>query len=201
MSQPFSPPPPHGQPGHHVPQEPWAPAQSAAGPQPWTPEPHHQPAPAAEEVPFHKKPWFLVVAGLLVVGMIGSALDEDDTETTAVTAPATVTVTAEPSPSTEVAPPPPAEEPVDAPAPPPAPVVVDFVMPDFTGMDLQSAQNTVQSNGVFLSRSHDLLGGRSQMLDSNWIVCTQNIAPGQRVTGDVEGQIDFGSVKRGESCP
>ena len=46
-----------------------------------------------------------------------------------------------------------------------------------------------------------LLAGRNQLVDSNWIVCEQNIAPGERVTGDVEGQIDFGVVKRGETCP
>jgi hypothetical protein len=78
---------------------------------------------------------------------------------------------------------------------------VDFVMPDFVGMDLQSAQNLVQTHNVWLSVSHDLLGSRNQMLDSNWMVCDQNIAPGQRVTGDVEGGIDFGVVKREESCP
>ena len=51
-------------------------------------------------------------------------------------------------------------------------------MPNAVGMDLQSAQNLVQDNGVFLSTSHDLLGSRQQMVDSNWIVCDQNIPPG-----------------------
>jgi hypothetical protein len=74
-------------------------------------------------------------------------------------------------------------------------------MPDFVGMDLQSAQNLVQANGVFFSQSHDLLGSRSQVLDSNWLVCDQNIPVGQQVTGDAEGAIDFGVVKRGEACP
>jgi hypothetical protein len=74
-------------------------------------------------------------------------------------------------------------------------------MPDLVGLDLQSAQDAVQDLGVFYSVSHDLLGSRNQVLDSNWIVCDQNVAPGQRVTGDVEGQLDFGVVKREESCP
>ncbi|GAA4314107.1 hypothetical protein GCM10023162_20340 [Klenkia terrae] len=39
------------------------------------------------------------------------------------------------------------------------------------------------------------------MLDSNWIVCDQNVAAGQQVTGEVEGSIDFGVVKREEGCP
>jgi hypothetical protein len=69
------------------------------------------------------------------------------------------------------------------------------------GSDLQSAQDAVQELGVFYSVSHDLRGSRNQVIDSNWIVCDQNVAPGQRVTGDVEGQLDFGVVKRGETCP
>ena len=78
---------------------------------------------------------------------------------------------------------------------------VDFVMPDVVGMDLQSAQKLVQTHGVFLTVSQDLLGSRTQVLDSNWLVCDQNIPPGEHVTGDAEGEIDFGVVKRGESCP
>lgn len=74
-------------------------------------------------------------------------------------------------------------------------------MPDVVGMDLQLAQDLIQTYGVFLSVSHDLLGGRNQVLDSNWMVCTQNIAPGEQVAGDAEGQIDLGVVKREESCP
>jgi beta-lactam-binding protein with PASTA domain len=74
-------------------------------------------------------------------------------------------------------------------------------MPDVVGMDLQSAQNLIQTYGTFLSRSHDLLGSRSQVLDSNWIVCDQNIPAGQQVPGDAEGLIDLGAVKREESCP
>ena len=91
---------------------------------------------------------------------------------------------------------PPASSTAAAPAPP-----ATFAMPDFVGLDLQTAQNLVQDNGVFLSVSHDLLGSRNQMVDSNWVVCTQNVPPGQQVATDAEGQIDFGVVKREESCP
>ena len=156
--------------------------------------------------PFHKRPWVLVVAGLFVIGAIGNAVNGEDKETAASSAAATSTSTTAPTttaptttaprtPSQPIAPP------VTAAPTTSAAPVVDFVMPDLVGIDLQSAQNVVQDNGVFLSTSHDLLGSRSQMLDSNWIVCTQNIPAGQRVTGDVEGAIDFGAVKRGESCP
>jgi hypothetical protein len=80
-------------------------------------------------------------------------------------------------------------------------VSVDFTMPDVTGLDLQSAQDLMQQNDVFFSTSTDLLGTRNQAVDSNWIVCTQSIPAGQQVTGNAEGQIDFGVVKRGEPCP
>jgi hypothetical protein len=108
----------------------------------------------------------------------------------------------EPAPSTEAAAPVASDPTTPAPASSPAEDPgVDFVMPDFIGLDLQTAQNLVQTNGVFLSVSHDLLGSRNQVVDSNWMVCTQNIPTGQQVTGDVEGSIDFGVVKREERCP
>jgi beta-lactam-binding protein with PASTA domain len=74
-------------------------------------------------------------------------------------------------------------------------------MPDVVGMDLQSAQDLIQTFGVFLTVSRDLLGSRNQALDSNWLVCSQNVPAGQQVSGDVEGAIDLGVVKREESCP
>jgi hypothetical protein len=143
------------------------------------------------------KPACVVASSLIAVGALSSC-GSGDTEPTADAAPVTVTETVapEPSPVVEAAPSPSTEETASADVP-----VVDFVMPDLVGVDLQTAQNTVQDNGVFFSVSHDLLGSRSQMLDSNWIVCTQSIPAGERVTGDVEGQIDFGAVKREESCP
>lgn len=179
------------------------------------------PPPPKKDRPVYLRPWFAVLALFLVVGVIGSALDGDD-ETSPVAAetsspspspqavaPPTATVPPAPVAPTTTAAPPPAAPTTAAPTtaapttvPPPSPApVVDFAMPALVGMDLQSAQNLIQTNGVFLSLSHDLLGSRNQVLDSNWIVCTQNIAPGQQVTGDVEGAIDLGVVKREESCP
>jgi hypothetical protein len=103
-----------------------------------------------------------------------------------------VTVTQTPAPAATSS----APAPVTATAP-----VVDFAMPALVGLDLQSAQNAIQANGVFLSRSHDLLGMRNQVVDSNWVVCTQNIPAGEQVTGDAEGLIDLGVVEREELCP
>ncbi|MCZ2821059.1 hypothetical protein O2V63_12020 [Modestobacter sp. VKM Ac-2977] len=74
-------------------------------------------------------------------------------------------------------------------------------MPDMTGQVLQDAQDAMQTLGVMYSTSHDALGSRMQLLDRDWLVCDQNIPAGQQVTGEVEGQIDFGVVKLSESCP
>lgn len=107
------------------------------------------------------------------------------------------------------APSPAAAEPGEAPAEPApaaaAPVeTVDFAMPDFRGENLQVAQDKVQELGVFFSVSHDLLGARNQLLDSNWQVCSQTPAAGTQISGPAaewEGKIDFGSVKLTENCP
>ena len=81
---------------------------------------------------------------------------------------------------------------------------VNFTMPNFVGMNLQDAQDKVQTYGIFFSVSHDLNGSRMQVLDSNWKVCNQNIKPGTKIkgsAGDYEGKIDFGAVKTVEDCP
>ena len=53
------------------------------------------------------------------------------------------------------------------------------IMPDVVCMNLQDAQNRIQEEGVFFSRSHDATGReRNQVLDSNWIVVGQSPAAG-----------------------
>lgn len=70
-------------------------------------------------------------------------------------------------------------------------------MPNVVGMNLQDAQDTIQNAGVFFSRSYDCTGaGRSQIVDSNWLVITQNIAPG---TPFGESDAVLGVVKYGEA--
>ncbi|MGY1653390.1 hypothetical protein [Geodermatophilus sp. SYSU D01119] len=143
----------------------------------------------------------LLAAGLLLAGCGDDGETGLPAPTSTPSAPATSSAAAPTTPA-----PTPAPEPAVAPAPtpqvtpPPAPVV-DFAMPAVVGMTLQDAQDLIQTNGVFLSLSHDLLGSRNQVMDANWRVCTQNIAPGQRVTGNVEGAIDLGVVKLEELCP
>lgn len=76
-------------------------------------------------------------------------------------------------------------------------------MPDAVGMDLQSAQDLLQEEAgdfLYISMSEDATGeDRMQLIDSNWVVCSQNIAPGAAVTADVN--VIFYVVKDDESCP
>lgn len=80
---------------------------------------------------------------------------------------------------------------------------VSFIMPNMVGMDLQAAQNEVQvlsGNPLYITRSRDATGrGRFQILDRNWKVCSQSVAPGTRVEGQMD--ITFEVVKLTEACP
>jgi hypothetical protein len=141
----------------------------------------------------HNSIALVLAAGLPLLAACGGGSDST-------ASPATVTVTSQapaPAPSST------ASAPTSAVAPSPAATAagVDFPMPDMTGQVLQDAQDGLQSLGVLYSVSHDALGSRHQVLDRDWKVCDQNIPAGQQVTGNVEGQIDFGVVKLSEQCP
>ena len=57
------------------------------------------------------------------------------------------------------------------------------LMPDVVCLNLQDAQDLIQDQGVFYSRSEDASGlGRNQIVDSNWIVIEQNLKPGEPFT-------------------
>ncbi len=78
-----------------------------------------------------------------------------------------------------------------------------WTMPNLVGSNLQQAQDKIQAltnDAIFLTNSHDATGKRrARVLDSNWKVCSQSIAPG---TSIVKGtKIDFGAVKLAENCP
>ncbi|WP_448627728.1 hypothetical protein [Geodermatophilus sp. URMC 64] len=174
--------------------------------QPYPPMQSGQPAFPPPQPPQKKSGWknpwvWVALLAIVVIGGTLAGRGKDSTDTNTAAAPTTAsTTTAEPPAS--VAPQPLA--PTQATTPPPAAPTsagVDFPMPDVVGMDLQSAQDLIQTFGVFFSVSHDLRGSRLQAIDSNWIVCTQNIPAGQQVTGDAEGKIDLGVVKRDETCP
>lgn len=95
-------------------------------------------------------------------------------------------------------------EPSEAPTanPQPAPAQ-QWAMPNLVGAGLQTAQNQIQAltgNPIFITFSHDASGrSRSQVLDSNWKVCSQNVAPGSPFIATT--RIDFGAVKLAEKCP
>lgn len=87
---------------------------------------------------------------------------------------------------------------VPPPAPAPAPRV-SATMPNVLCMNLQSAQNAIQARGVFYSRSRDATGqGRSQIIDSNWVVVDQYPAPGSPIG---EGTAVLSVVQYGEGGP
>ena len=81
--------------------------------------------------------------------------------------------------------------------------VEHWAMPNLVGSGLQDAQDAIQKltgNVVFFTSSHDVTGrGRHQILDRNWKVCDQNVAPGAQIQVGVK--IDFGVVKLAERCP
>ena len=69
-------------------------------------------------------------------------------------------------------------------------------MPQVVCMNLQDAQDLIQTTGVFYSRSFDASGqGRNQIVDSNWVVVSQSPGPGEPIT---EGSANLGAVKYGE---
>lgn len=109
--------------------------------------------------------------------------------TTATTAAATTATTTEPA--TTAAP------------GPPSPIAESWSMPDLVGRTLQEAQDEVQrltDFGVFFTTSSDATGqGRAQLVDSNWVVCAQSVAPGTAITAG--SRIEFSSVKVTERCP
>ena len=64
-------------------------------------------------------------------------------------------------------------------------------MPNVICLTLQDAQDLIQDQGVFYSRSQDATGqDRNQLADSNWIVIDQNIRPGEQFSeGDAILQV------------
>lgn len=87
---------------------------------------------------------------------------------------------------------------------PPAAAESSWTMPNLIGMDLQGAQDAIQSvsgGQVWFSSSTDLTGqGRAQLSDRNWQVCSSTPAPGATLTASTS--IDFGVVRiDSEECP
>lgn len=76
---------------------------------------------------------------------------------------------------------------------------VFFVMPRVVGMNLQLAQDLLQSKGSYGLFQEDHKGlNRFQVLDSNWKVCKQSPAPGKKVS--TSNIVTLSSVKLTERC-
>ncbi len=77
------------------------------------------------------------------------------------------------------------------------------VMPDEVGQVLQTAQDDLQrvlGNPLFISFSKDATGAaRHQIVDRDWVVCAQDVAPGAPLNSDT--RVTFSVVKIGETCP
>ena len=78
--------------------------------------------------------------------------------------------------------------------------VETFVMPKVTGMNLQLAQDLLQSKGSYLMDQEDAKGlSRWQIIDSAWKVCSQSPSAGKKVPTST--LVVLKSVKLTESCP
>lgn len=201
-------PTPSGEPAGTVPYQP-TPLVGAGGP------PGQQPG-----KPWWQQTWVLVAGGVVVGLLIGTALGAAGDQTTAVSASSqpTKTITADPTTTatvtvTETAEPTEVAAPSDKPTPSPTSTkskppaqgtgTKGWVMPDETGIDLQSAQDdlqTISGNPLYISFSEDATGaGRGQWLDSGWQVCWSKPTPGTTVTNSMD--VTFYVVRISETCP
>ena len=74
-----------------------------------------------------------------------------------------------------------------------------FTMPRVVGMNLQLAQDLLQSLGSYGLLQDDFKGlNRFQVLDSNWKVCKQSPSPGKKVSTSTI--VTLSSVKLTERC-
>jgi uncharacterized membrane protein len=164
--------------------------------------------PAKPSRPWYKmkRTWAGAVVGLFVIGAIAGG--NDDTKKTTATPSPTKTVTATPSPTSaddalkqlqkdnkkgrdDL------QKQIDE-ASESAAAVATGDLPDFTGMDLQDAQDTAQAAGFYNLRDKDASGqGRFQVLDHDWKVCSQEPAPGSH---GLEITVTMYAVKLTESC-
>ena len=99
-----------------------------------------------------------------------------------------------------ITPSPPPSSALPTPAAPASVAPEVFVMPRFSGQNLQLAQDTLQSLGSYLMDQQDAAGlGRLQVIDSNWKVCSQDPKAGEKVP--VDTMVILRSVKLDEKCP
>ncbi|HEY9314301.1 PASTA domain-containing protein [Williamsia sp.] len=143
------------------------------------------------------------VVMLFALASVAGCADDDTDQSAPATTSAVATATAAPSTVTVEAPTTVVPAQASTPAVTPAetattPAAVSGgIMPAVVCMNLQAAQNLIQENGVFFSRSDDASGeGRSQIIDSNWVVVGQTPEAGTPIT---EGEPVLSVVKIGET--
>ena len=86
----------------------------------------------------------------------------------------------------------------DAPTAEPEPEAETATLPDLVGKDLQAAQDEAQAAGFYALDDQDASGqNRLQVLDRNWVVCSQEPAAGTHPT---DTPVILYAVKDGEAC-
>ncbi|MEU0199145.1 MULTISPECIES: PASTA domain-containing protein [unclassified Streptomyces] len=71
-------------------------------------------------------------------------------------------------------------------------------LPDLVGQDLQAAQDEAQAAGFYVLDDQDASGqNRLQVMDRNWVVCSQEPSAGTHPT---DTKVVLFAVKDGESC-
>ena len=140
----------------------------------------------------------MIASACFAITLSACSTGTDSTSSSAASdTPAVVAATEAAETATESTAAPASSEPVETTAPAPA---ESAIMPDVVCMNLQAAQNKIQEAGVFFSRSEDASGeGRSQLVDSNWVVVAQTPSAGTEIG---EGDAMLSAVKIGEpgSC-
>jgi hypothetical protein len=130
----------------------------------------------------------------IICGFISLTRANQPVPTVTVTQTATVTATATSTQTVTASPQASAGEQVD-----PRPTVETVPMPDYTGMNLQEAQDRLQVLGVYILDQEDASGrGRVQVIDSHWYVCRQDPVPGAMISSATK--VTLWSVKNNESC-
>lgn len=192
----------------------WTPhTRAATPPAPPSPQQSANDATPAAKVPFYKNKVVIgVVAGSALLlgygataggGNQGQAVTiVSSTVTATATATATATVAAPPaeSPSSQPTEPAPSEPTADATKDEDVAEPETFKMPKVVHLNLQDAQDKLQSLGSWVMDQQDASGlDRFQIIDSNWKVCSQKPKAGKVVP--IDTMVVLKAVKLDEKCP
>jgi hypothetical protein len=146
----------------------------------------------------------VVTVGAAALGLSACGSGEPEQVTVTVTEEATADPTPSEAEVPESEPPatePAVDEPAVAPEEPAAPAEeATFVVPVLAGVNLQDAQDLLQTLDSYVMDQVDATGlERFAVNDSNWRVCSQDPAPGAVVP--VSAVVTLAAVKLDEACP